>query len=168
MNWTMVILRLIHIFSAVIWAGYGFAMALFISPALEPMGPEGAKLMLRITTTKNFKAIIPSAAGLTVLSGLIMYGYLFHGIAPLNTGMGLALTVGGLAGILAFVDGLRIGRLTTAMENLAAVIGAKKPSAEQAAQLGPLQEKLAKAGVTSTVLMVITIAGMTLSEYFAF
>jgi UDP-N-acetylmuramyl pentapeptide phosphotransferase/UDP-N-acetylglucosamine-1-phosphate transferase len=168
MDWTMVILRLIHIFSAVIWAGYAFVMMLFISPALGPMGAEGGKIMMRISGTKNFKRIIPSVAGLTVLTGVIMYYRLFGPFAPLNTGPGLALTVGGLAGILAFADGLRLGSKQRAMESLAGEIGGGKPSAEQAAKLGALQEAIARSGMTSTILMVIALAGMTLSEYFAF
>src|SRR3990172_1148338 len=81
----MVILRLIHIFSAVIWAGLAFTMVLFITPVVQTMGAEGGKFMQRISSGKIFRRFVPSVAGLTVLSGLIMYYRLFGFLAPLDT-----------------------------------------------------------------------------------
>ena len=170
MDILMVILRLIHIFSAVIWAGLAFTMVLFITPVVQTMGAEGGKFMQRISSGKNFRSIVPSVAGLTVLSGLIMYYRLFGFLAPLNTGPGLALTVGGLAGILAMVDGIRLGRKQESMQALGEEIDAsgKLPTPEQAASLATLQEQVAASGAISAILMVVALAGMTLSEYLAF
>ena len=168
MDLTMVILRLIHIFSAVVWAGYAFATQLFIGPALQPMGPEGGKIMGMITGSKNFKRIIPSVAGLTVLSGLILYYRLFGARPNMSSAPVLALSIGGLAGILAMVDGIRLGRKQQALEALTSEIGNGQPSSEQAVMLDATRESIARSGALTAVLMVIALAGMTLSEYFAF
>ena len=172
MDLTMVILRLIHIFSAVVWAGYAFAAQLFIGPALQPMGPEGGKIMGMIAGSKNFKRIIPSVAGLTVLSGLILYYRLFGARPNMGSAPVLALSIGGLAGILAMVDGIRLGRKQEALEALSTEIVNGKPSREQLARLlarlTATRESIARSGALTAVLMVIALAGMTLSEYFAF
>ena len=163
----MVVLRLIHLFSSVIWAGFTFAMVLLIAPAFAPMGADGGRMILRISGTRNFRAIIPSASGLTVLSGVLLYYRLFGPMAPLNTGAGLALTVGGIAGVLAFVEGLRIDRTQRALREAAQAIGEGKPSHEEMAKMQALQQKMGRLTATAAVLMIVALAGMTLSEYFA-
>lgn len=105
-----------------------------------------------------------------MLSGLWMYIYLFRGLAPLNTGMGLALTFGGTFGILALVVGIRmagiIKRMTAVTGEIAKAGGPPKP--EQVAEIGKLQAALGKAGALNAILMSLALIGMTLSEYFAF
>jgi uncharacterized membrane protein len=167
MDIVMVVLRLFHLFSSVIWAGFTFAMVLLVAPAFAPLGPEGGKMMLRISGTRNFQIVIPSAAGLSVLSGLLLYYRLFGPMAPLNTGAGLALTVGGAAGVLAFIEGLQINRTQNALREASNVAEKTKPSESQNAEMQKLQQKLGKLTATTAILMVIALTGMTLSEYFA-
>ncbi len=163
----MILMRLIHIFSGVIWVGYGFSMMLFISPALEDLGPEGPKFSMAIVKNKRFSPLISSVAGLTVLSGLLLYFRLFGHELVLNTGAGLALTIGGLAGILAFIEGIRLGKKQKALVQFAMDMGKKAPSTEQGAQMAEMGQKIGSSAAISTVLMVISLIGMTLSEYFA-
>jgi uncharacterized membrane protein len=164
----MSILRLIHVFAAVIWVGLAFTMVLFIAPVVEEMGAAGREFAQRISSTKKFRKIVPSAAGLTVLSGLIIYYLLFGATPALNSGRVLSITVGAVAGIAAMVDGIRMGRRQEVMQALVEQIGDGKPSAEQAAQLATLGEQSAKGAALSAILMVIALAGMTLAQTFTF
>jgi uncharacterized membrane protein len=168
MDLTMSILRLIHVFAAVIWVGLAFTMVLFIAPVVEEMGAAGREFAQRISSTRKFRKIVPSAAGLTVLSGLIIYYLLFGATPALNSGRVLSITIGALAGIAAMVDGIRMGRRQEAMQALVEQIGTGKPSAEQAAQLATLGEQSAKGAALSAILMVIALAGMTLAQTFTF
>lgn len=170
MNLLMIVLRLIHLFSAFIWVGTTFSMVLFIGPTAQAVGADAQKFMQHFLMRSRLTKLVTATGLLTVLSGLLMYGYLFRGIAPLNSGAGLALSVGGLFGIGALSVGLGMGRSIKRMRAISAEIakagGAPKP--EQLAELGKLQEKLTRAGATNTILMSVALIGMTLSEYFAF
>ena len=170
MNITMILLRLVHLFSAVIWVGTSFAMALFIGPTAQAIGADAQKFMQHFLMRSNLTKITTATGILTILSGLSMYGYLFHGLAPLNSGSGLALTVGGLAGIGALSVGLGMARTINRMRAVSAEIAKAggPPKPEQLAELGKLQEKLTRAGAINTILMSLALVGMTLSEYFAF
>lgn len=166
MDWIMVILRIVHIFAGVIWVGTTFSIALFISPTAQAVGAEAQKFMQHFTQKSGLARRMSTVAGLTVLSGLLMYGKLFHGLAPLNTGSGLALTLGGLFGLAAMAIGIRMGRSTKQMQALGAeMAGGPKP--EQLEKMGQLQAMLGKLGATNAILMSLSLLGMTLSEYFA-
>ncbi len=168
MNLLMVALRLIHLFSAFIWVGTTFSMALFIGPTAQAVGADAQKFMQHFLMRSRLTKIVTATGLLTVLSGLLMYGYLFRGLA-LNSGAGLALAVGGLFGIGALSVGLGMGRSINRMRAISAEIAKAggPPKPEQLAELGKLQEKLARAGATNTILMSVALIGMTLSEYFA-
>ena len=171
MNIAMILLRLVHLFSAFIWVGTTFAMALFIGPTAQAVGSDAQKFMQHFLMRSNLTKITTATGILTVLTGLSMYGYLFQGrLAPLNSGSGLALTVGGLAGIGALSVGLGMGQTIRRMRAVSAEIAKAggPPKPEQLANLGKLQEKLARAGAINTILMSLALVGMTLSEYFAF
>lgn len=166
----MVVLRLVHLFSAMLWVGATFTVVLFISETARALGPDAQKFMSHFTLRSRFQPVIASVSGLTVLSGLLMYYHLFGWLAPLNTGPGLALTIGALAGLAAMGVGIRMSITTNQMRRLANEMQAKggKPKPEQLGLMAQLQEKMGKLGATNAVLMTIALAGMTLSEYFAF
>ncbi len=168
MNLLMVALRLIHLFSAFIWVGTTFSMVLFIGPTAQAVGADAQKFMQHFLMRSRLTKLVTGAGLLTVISGLLMYGYLFRGLA-LNSGAGLALTVGGLFGIGALSVGLGMGRSINRMRAISAEIAKAggPPKPEQLAELGKLQEKLTRAGATNTILMSLALIGMTLSEYFA-
>lgn len=170
MDLTMVVSRIIHLFSAVLWVGTTWSMGLFIGPTAQAVGTDAQKFMQHFLLRSRFARLLTLAGMLTVASGLVMYYRLFGGLANLSTGTGLALTVGALAGIAALGVGLRMGRLINRMRTIGGEIakagGAPKP--EQQAEVGKLQEALSKSGATNAILMVVALLGMTLSEYFAF
>ncbi|MBI3159240.1 MAG: hypothetical protein HYZ26_06545 [Chloroflexi bacterium] len=171
MNVPMIVLRLIHIFSALVWFGGNFTVTTFVSPTAKAVGPDSAKFMQRFATASRFSTSMAIAALLTTLSGLIMYSLLFKGIAPLNTGAGAALTFGGLFGVAAFGHGFGVQKRTS--DRMVALIKAMSaaagpPSPEQMQEMQRLQEKMAAGGAALNILFALALIGMTLSEYFAF
>ena len=171
MDVVMVVMRLVHIISGVIWAGGAVAAAAFINPTAKALKQDAAPFVQHLNFVRKFPAWLGVFGTLTVLSGLVMYWRLFEGIANLNTGTGLALTVGSLAGIIAL--GMAFGVLFPTSNQLQALgkeiaAGGGPPSPEQQAQAGALQEKLMNWAVIVTVTLVIAMIGMSLSEYFAF
>lgn len=166
----MVVLRLIHIFSGVLWAGGGFIMTGFIGPTAEALQQDAAQFMQHFNFKRRFSSMMGVFATLTVLSGLAMYYRLFGWFANLNVGSGLALTVGSAAGLVAFFIGLFLmmpnnKRLEALGKEIAASGG--PPAPEKLAEMQKVQERIATSGAWDTVLIVIALIGMTLSEYFA-
>lgn len=168
MNVTLVILRLVHLFGSVLWVGATFTMALFIAPTAQAVGAEAGKFMTHFTKSSGISKWLASASGLTVLSGAWMYYILFgNGMAPMNVGTGLALNIGVLAGLLAFFMGMRMGRMSREVGELGAAMAAGgPPKPEQVDRMAAMQEKMARHAVLNAILMVVALAGMTLSEYF--
>src|SRR2546422_8066160 len=71
---TMILLRVIHILSGAFWVGATFFLVGFLQPVVAASGPEGGRLMRRLTSQKRFQMAMPVAAGLTILSGLALHG----------------------------------------------------------------------------------------------
>lgn len=168
MNVTLVILRLVHLFASVLWVGATFTMALFVAPTARAVGAEAGKFMTHFAKNSGMSKWLASAAGLTVLSGAGMYYILFgNGMAPMNVGTGLALNIGVLAGTIAFVLGIIVGRVARQVGELGAAMAAGgPPKSEQMDRMAAMQEKMARLTAMNGILMVIALAGMTLSEYF--
>src|SRR2546425_12335475 len=101
----MVILRMIHILSSVVWAGAVFFLTAVLQPAIAGGGPEAGRFMQRLASQSRFRLVMAIAPMLTVLSGLVLYGRVSAGFqnAWINSGAGLTLTVGGLAPLVRLV-----------------------------------------------------------------
>src|SRR5436309_9725387 len=90
-NVTMVVLRLIHILSGIFWVGTTFFLVGFLQPVIAQSGPEGGRFAQRLMSQKRFQAAMSVAAGLTILSGLVLYGRVSAGFqrAWVTSGPGL-------------------------------------------------------------------------------
>ncbi|HZY44153.1 MAG TPA: hypothetical protein VFF70_05310 [Anaerolineae bacterium] len=164
----MIILRVIHILAGVLWAGWAFVSVAFIEPATRAVGPEGGKFMQALSgKTKLIPAMLISPL-LVIITGVLMYWKVSDGLSGswLGSPAGLALTIGSLAGILAFVLGFVINR--PAAEHMAALSremqsAGKPPSPEQMAELRAQQQRLSKGGWYGAILLGIAVIGMALA-----
>ncbi len=166
MNSTMVVLRLIHILSGVLWAGGSYIMTGFISVSAKEVGEESKAFMQHFTLKGNFVNAMVVSGTLTVLAGLSMYWILFRGIS-FSSSTSIALSLGAVFGLLAFLNGyFGLKGNTDKMKKVVGEISAAggPPSPEQIAQIASIQEALAKAGAAQIVLITLSLIGMTLSE----
>jgi len=100
MNVLMISMRVVHIFSGVFWVGVSFFNIGFLQPTVRATGAEGQKVMQHLSSQTRFTLTAYTAATLTLLSGWIMYWYLFgFRFSVLSSGYGLFLTIGSIAGI---------------------------------------------------------------------
>jgi hypothetical protein len=104
MDLYVIVLRILHIFGAVFWAGTTFLFTGYVGPAVMAAGPEGNRFMQALLNQTRFLRVIAAASGLTALSGLLLYWRASGGLRPawISTGTGLGFTIGGLAGLMAF------------------------------------------------------------------
>lgn len=170
MDYYVILLRIVHIFSGVFWAGGTFFLVGAITPAVRFAGPDGGKFMQHVARQGRMTRLLAAAAGLTVLAGLLLYwrasGHL-NG-AWITSGPGLALTIGGAAGIVASIYGVVIaGGASTRMGRIAQEIhdSGGPPSPEKLAEAQRLGGELASGAMITAGLLVITLLGMSISQY---
>lgn len=172
MNTTMLVLRVIHIFAGVFWAGFAFFNIIFLQPAIRAIGAEGQKTMQHLTQKTRFLPTLYIAATLTVLSGLIMYWILAgNRFALLQGGYGHSITMGTIAGIIVWVLLMFvIHPIFNRMKAIGKEIQAQgnPPTPEQTAEMQALVVKLGRVGKWAAALLAVTVLGMAAARYATF
>jgi uncharacterized membrane protein len=164
----MIILRTIHVFSGIFWVGTAFFFVLFFEPTIKAAGPAGGTVMGRLTLTQ-FPMVMAFSSILTVAAGFLMYlndsgGFQINWISTLS---GVTLTIGSVAGILAFLLGLTVqmpasARMAALQKEIQAAGGPPTPS--QMEEMHVLQERISSGSRWGAVLMVIAVLGMTIAR----
>jgi uncharacterized membrane protein len=172
MNSTSVFLlaRFIHVVAGVAWAGAVIFVAFFLTPAIKATGPAGGALMQRLVRVQRLPVYLMTLMALTILSGLSLYWLDANafGKAWMHTGAGRTFAAGGLFAILTAIVGVVIN--VPAAKKLGMLMGAIQasgapPSAEQAAELARIQNRLNRAGQVSGVLVILAVICMGVARY---
>jgi hypothetical protein len=167
---TMIVLRLFHIFSGVLWVGGVALLSWFIIPAVEGTGPAGGGVMKFLLVKTKFGPYFPALAGFTVLSGILMYWW--DGSRSTGTfyssPMGVTLSIGGLSGIVAMIfGGAVVGRASAGMARIFRAVDAQggPPTPEQTAELMALRAKVSWAARIVLPLLLIAVIAMAIARY---
>jgi hypothetical protein len=166
----MLVLRLIHIVGGVIWVGGMVLVAGFLFPAVRATGPQGGRVMQELMQRRRLPVYLSVAAGLTMLSGFVMYGRIAAATngAWASSRPGMAYGFGGLAAILAAIVGPafagRAGRKLAALGERVQAAGGP-PSAEQASEMAALQARMGRATQVVMVLLLVAAALMAIARY---
>lgn len=165
----MVTLRIIHLLTGIFWVGTSMFIFFFLEPAASKSGPAGGQVMGALAGSK-MPLTMMSTSTLAVLSGLLLYWRDSSGFNAdwMSSGSGLAFTIGGAAGLLAWLEGLVIHMpLQIKMKKLGERIqsGGGPPSPEQMGEAKVLQGKLKHAAMWTVILLVITVVGMAVARY---
>jgi len=155
----IIALRIIHIFGGVFWVGVTFFNIGFLQPTVRATGTEGQKTLQYLTQKTRLLTMVYASATLTMLSGVIMYG--------LRSEHGLALTIGGIAGVVAWILVVMVIRgIFNQMRTLGQAIQAgQPPTPEQAGQMQVLLARLNQAGQVGLVFLTIALLGMSIAGY---
>lgn len=169
MDLYLVALRIIHIASGVIWLGGAFFVTLFVEPATKAAGPEGGKFMERLTATR-FPQILTQAAGLAILSGILLYWRDSAGfqVAWMRTSTGLTFAVGGLAALAAFGIGIYVVRpkiLRMGAIGKEIATAGRPPSPSQLGEMQALQESAGQLSRLNAYIMVVILLAMSAARY---
>lgn len=162
----MIVLRIVHLLAGIFWVGAAMFIFFFLEPAASKSGPAGGQVMGALAGSKMPLAMM-SSSFLAVLSGILMYWRNYGGINTAS-GTGLAFTIGGTAGLIAFLEGLVIHMpLQIKMKKLGEQIraGGGAPSQDQMAEAQGLQAKLKHAARWTVILLVITVVAMAVARY---
>jgi uncharacterized membrane protein len=161
-----VALRIVHIGSGVIWAGGAALFFFYIEPTINKLGPDAEKFVDEVVNRRKLPLYFMIASTLTVLAGVILYWRLFAGISM--SPFGLALGLGGLAAIIAWLGGnLLIPRSLAEIGRLAGEMKAAggPPSAELLGQMHATQERLRMIGMIDLILIGFAVVAMAGARY---
>ncbi len=169
MDFYVLLLRIVHIVGGAFWAGSAFVLVQFVAPAVTLAGPEGAKFMQRLVLGTRFVVVTATTAGLTVLTGLLLYWRASGGLRVewMSTGTGVMFTIGGLAGLIALFAGLAIGANSRKLAALGASLQGA-PSPEQAAEIARLQNRLSNLSAATAILLLVVLIAMATAQYVFF
>jgi uncharacterized membrane protein len=103
----VLLMRVLHVLLGVFWGGTVLLNAFFLQPALRDAGPEGGKVMGALLR-RGFMTAVPTAAVITLLSGLWLYWQVSGHFDPayVHSAPGVTFGIGGLAAIVGFTIGM--------------------------------------------------------------
>ncbi|MCH8904441.1 MAG: hypothetical protein IIA45_11060 [Bacteroidetes bacterium] len=170
MDYYLIVLRLIHIFSGVFWAGALLMVTVFIFPTVKKLGPEGGKFMMTLSNTRKYPAMINMLAAISLLSGVMLMDKLSHHFEAwwFDVNANIVFTIGGAIGFLAIVYGsIMVRPIATKLGKIGAEIKASgaPPTPEQGKELGVLQKDMMSGITILTVMVSIVVICMSIAQY---
>lgn len=172
MNWLIVMLRLMHVFAGVFWAGSVFTAARFILPAAAASGAEGQRFMRRLMLEVGLTRAMIVSGVITVLAGLWLVWIDSAGFQPswMGSGTGVMISIGGLAAIGGLFTGIRSAMLAARLGRLLAALEAQggAPKPEQLAEAQGIGARLARRSQAVAVQLAIAVLCMAVARYVVF
>jgi hypothetical protein len=166
MDWWLIVLRLVHVGSAMAWFGGAVVGSFFLQPTAKALGPAAQPFMDALMHHRRMGIFFPIVAGLTIVSGAALYWRDSNGLQTswITSPTGLTFTVGGLAALAAFFGGLvligpSIAQQTAVLAELAAADGV--PTDDQRRRLATAEWRMQLANRIDGPL--ILLAGMTMA-----
>jgi uncharacterized membrane protein len=165
-----ILLRLVHVGSGILWVGGSVVFFLFVEPTASELGPDAEKFMQRMIVKRRLPIYFLVLSSLTVIAGLVLYWMDSDGLRAvwIGTSLGLALTVGGIAALIAFVGGNAL--IKPNIDRIAAIAASIKagggpPSQAQLGELQAVQRRLRTIGLVDTVLLAVAVVAMVSARY---
>lgn len=167
----LIFLRLLHIVSAVFWAGATMYLAGFVAPAVRALGPEGGKFMQQLSKTNRLPLVMNLAGTFTVIGGLLLIYELSSGFQMewFSSNYGLVLSIGGGLALIAYAIGFTVSLPTiTKMNTIGKTIATSgtPPTPEQQQELQRLRNRLFAAVNYIAILLFLTVISMSIARYY--
>jgi uncharacterized membrane protein len=165
----LIVLRIVHVVGGVFWAGAILFVVHFLEPAVRDAGPDGAKVMQALGK-RRYLEVVPTVAAFTLLSGYALYWRTFGRLhpGPGASGPELALGLGGLASLVAFVIGVSLLRPSALRIGVLGAEMAEVPDEKKAAlqeEIGRLRLRMRRSGRWVGALLGVAILSMAVGRY---
>lgn len=168
MQGELLILRLIHVVGGIIWVGSTVFSFVFLLPAVAQAGAAGGQIMIGLQKRKMF-TVLPVVAILTMLSGVRLMQIVSGGFSPsyFATPMGKGYAISGLLAIIGFLIGVTVARPGAIRLGKLQQSAVSDESSKEMIQkeIRALRSRVAMAGTTTLVLLLLSAAGMAISRY---
>ncbi len=169
----MIAFRIIHIASAILWAGSAVFYSGFVGPTVETLGPEAGKFFNHLVRQRKAVVFFDVVSTLTIVAGGFLYWRDSGGLDLdwIQTGFGTGLTVGAIAGLVSWLFVVLVlaptsYRLTALGQRIAAAGG--PPSQEQVTALQALQSRLKTFSLLTVGGLAVAIVAMATARYLSF
>ncbi len=169
MNFIVLILRLIHIFSGVFWVGSALMLNFYILPAAGATADAGQRFIQHLMSRTRIQTMMAATGGATLLAGVFLYWIDSNGFtsAWMKSGAGLGFGIGAVFGLIAFVVGIMIGRNNSMLGKIGAQIKGE-PTLEQLAQISTIRKTLGILSPINAWSLILATAFMAAARYFFF
>jgi Domain of unknown function (DUF1772) len=166
----MIVFRIVHIASAILWFGAAVFYSAFVGPALGSAGAEGSRLFIHLVRRGKAVIFFLVVSTSTVVAGAFLYWRDSGGldIDWIQTGFGAGLTVGAVAGLISwFLVMLVLAptsyRLTALGERMSAT--EEPPSPEQLDTVRGLQSRLNGFSLINIASLAVATLAMATARY---
>jgi hypothetical protein len=169
----MVVFRIIHIVSAILWAGAAVYFAGFVGPTFEAFRPESGKYFNYLVGRRKAVIFFLTVSTLTVVAGGFLYWRDSGGLDSdwILSGFGTSFTVGGIAGLIAWLIVLLVLAPTSyRIMGLGSRIAAAgtPPTEEQTASIRAMQGRLKRFSIIVSGLLITAAVAMAVARYLNF
>jgi uncharacterized membrane protein len=158
------LLRAIHVVGGVLWVGGVVVVTFFLLPAVQALGPAAQPMMQFIMGRRKLPVYLMMLGILTTLAGvlLMMRNISLTSGTWARSPMGIGISVGAAAAILALVVGMTISAPT------AKRLGPPQPGAAPLTdeQRAALMKRLALGSRMTFILLAISALFMATARYF--
>lgn len=170
MNPEILVLRLLHIFPGIFWAGGIFYLAFFIFPAVNAMGPDGGKFIQQLSRTKKMPTVMSIMGLVSVLAGLRLMQIMSANFqaAWFQSSFGIAITIGSVAALAALIIGIGFNKpRADRMAKISAAVAASgaPPTPEQMQEIGKLKTQLEKGVKVMAWHLLFAVVLMATARY---
>jgi hypothetical protein len=156
--------------AGVFWAGSAISLICFIQPAVRAAGPAGEKFFQALWQHTRMLFFMNLSSLLVAATGVILYWIVSDGnlLAYIGTGMGMGITLGSVAGLTEFFNGILVmgptsARISTLGAQLQTAGG--PPTTVQVTQMETLQKRLDEGGKHGAILLALSVIGMAVARY---
>ncbi len=170
MNAYLIVLRLVHVISAVCWAGGSIIYSQFVEPSVKATSPDSQKFLQYFMGRRKFSTFMSIVSALTVLAGGLLYWHDSLGFRSnwIFSGAGLGFSIGALFGITVLIYGaIALGRPAARIGQISQDIAAAgvPPTPDQFAELNKLDEGMTRAGRLDFILILLALSLMATARY---
>jgi len=169
MDWFSVVFRVVHIGSAIVWAGGAALFFFYIEPTITKLGPDAENFVDELLNKRKLPIYFAAASTLAVIGGLALYVRDAGGLRLwLDSTAGTVFTIGATSAIVAWIGGNALIP-STAIKMQGQIAEMKTaggpPTAEALARLHVLERRLRRIGAVDLVLIGIAVLCMETARY---
>jgi hypothetical protein len=103
----LIIARILHVLSGIMWVGVMVFNGRFLGPALEDIGPDAGKVMAALAK-RGFLNFMPGVGAVSILSGSYLYWHASAGFQHeyMRSGPGMTFGIGAALAVVAYIMGM--------------------------------------------------------------
>ena len=162
MDLYIILLRIVHIFASIYWVGTALFLVLVLIPVSRRMGENSLNLVGPVYSSPMFGISFAVSAIATTIAGLLLWWEVSDGFNAdyMGSDGGIVLSIGVLAGLLAFGHGLfALGKYS---RQFATAYSAEPRNIDVAKNA---ENKIARNSYISLGLMIVAVVGMSAARY---